>query len=111
MLYDGWTTEEGRYAFRCRREERVRLTFWQYKSDDTNSDGSEFINVTTEKEECLDTDIAFAHKPPKAPKPKRTKKISSKKEAGPKKEKEEVITKVKKDIKKKNRKKWEGVKK
>jgi|GEM_PF-3750405 len=108
LLYEGWVTEEARYAFRCRKKKRVRLTFWQLVEKDGKLEGSEFINVTPENEKCLKSDIEFAHKPPKAEKvvpPKKTKEIA------PKTEKETKTTKFKKDLDQKKKKKWSAPKK
>lgn len=108
LLYEGWTTDEARYAFRCRKKERVRLTFWQLLKKDGKFEGSEFINVTPENEECLESDIAFAHKPPKAPKIEPQKKPKT---IAPKAKKEMKTTKFEKKLDKKKNKKWEAPKK
>lgn len=114
LLDEGWITEEARYAFRCKKEERVRLTFWTLKKEGNKYDGSEFINVTHESDFCNENDIAYSHKAPKL----RAKKSYSKKgksnetnvveEDTPK---ESIVTKFKKETKKKKKKKWKGVKK
>ncbi|MGY5351330.1 hypothetical protein ACXGQW_01945 [Wenyingzhuangia sp. IMCC45533] len=111
LLDEGWTTEEGRYAFRCKNEERVRLTFWALNVEDSPYEGSEFINVTHESDTCDENDITYSHKAPKVTSKKfksSTKKRTSTEEKTPK---EDIVTKFKKETKKKKKKAWEGVKK
>ncbi len=98
LRYEGWKTDEARYAFRCKDGERVRLTFWQL-DDDNNS---EFINVTKEADECLESDLAYNLKAPKAISPEKKKTTKSKKTK---------VSKFKKDKEKKKIIRWEGPKK
>lgn len=114
LRYENWRTDPALYTFRCKNEERVRLTYWTLGKNHEKFPGSEFINVTADSEKCLESDIAFAHKIDK-PKTKPRKKASpittSDSEVTTEVQKEKKVTKFKKDLKKKKKKKWEGQKK
>ncbi len=104
LIAEGWSTEQARYAFRCKDEKRVRLTFWSYRKEGSKFKDSEFINVTEEADECHKNDLIYTHKAPKA-KPRRALKEKSNTA------KDSITTKFKKEKKKKKFKAWEGVKK
>ncbi|NIJ45095.1 hypothetical protein FHR24_001534 [Wenyingzhuangia heitensis] len=59
LLYDGWKTDPGRYAFRCKDGKRVRLTLWYLNKGTKETMNSEFINVTEELDKCLKNDPEF----------------------------------------------------
>lgn len=75
LRYEGWKTYSGTYAFRCKNEKRVRLTYWFLDKDGDKDNRSEFINVTPHSFKCLEDDIKF-----KGSKPPRKKRKSRKKQ-------------------------------